>query len=464
MVARDELFELLITEITELKKTVTILQEENKQLKEKVARLEKNSGNSSKPPSSDIVKPDRQPNTKKRKKRKRGAQKGHRKFTRPDFRPEEIDAEIHYELTEKDALGLIPLDEWEVLQQITLPEKLYYVTEHRARKYIDPLTGQIHIAPIPDAIKQGGLLGADMSALIAFMKGGCHMSYTTIQQFFKEVLKLDICRGQFTKVTQKVSQSVASAYNTLVDLLPTENNLGVDETGHKNNGEKHWIWCFQTQAFSLFHIDKSRGSQVLFDLLGEDFAGILNCDYYSSYHKFTRLSNAVAQYCMAHLIRDILFLTKQSSKKLIRWAETLLDWLKQLFNTLHRHDSLTPKGYARRMRMIQSGFIACIRKPPDHRLSQALAKRFKGDKAENYFRFLSAQDVEPTNNGTEREIRHTVIDRRITQGTRSDKGMRWCERIWTVIATCKKQQKNVFEFLHDSVLAHWNNEDAIQLL
>ena len=72
--------------------------------------------------------------------------------------------------------------------------------------------------------------------------------------------------------------------------------------------------------------------------------------------------------------------------------------------------------------------------------------------------------MEPTNNGTEREIRHTVIDRRITQGTRSDKGMRWWERIWTVIATCKKQQKNVFEFLHDSVLAHWNNEDAIQLL
>lgn len=52
--------------------------------------------------------------------------------------------------------------------------------------------------------------------------------------------------------------------------------------------------------------------------------------------------------------------------------------------------------------------------------------------------------VEPSDNGTEREIRHTVIDRRIIQGTRSDRGMPWCERIWTAIATCKKQNRNVF--------------------
>ncbi len=70
----------------------------------------------------------------------------------------------------------------------------------------------------------------------------------------------------------------------------------------------------------------------------------------------------------------------------------------------------------------------------------------------------------PTNNGSERKIRHTVIDRKITQGTRGDSGMRWCERIWSTIATCKKQKRDVFEFIYQSILAHWNNKQLLLLL
>ena len=100
-----------------------------------------------------------------------------------------------------------------------------------------------------------------------------------------------------------------------------------------------------------------------------------------------------------------------------------------------------------------------MRRPPDHKLAKKLAKRFKGKAAENYFRFLTEPEVEPTNNGTERQIRPVVIDRRITQGTRGEAGMRWCERIWTTIATCKKQQRNVFDFIHESIIAHWSNKN-----
>ena len=105
-----------------------------------------------------------------------------------------------------------------------------------------------------------------------------------------------------------------------------------------------------------------------------------------------------------------------------------------------------------------------MRRPPDHALCKKLARRFKGKAAEDYFRFLTEPKVEPTNNGTEREIRHTVIDRRITQGTRGQAGMRWCERIWTTIATCKKQHRNVFEFIHNSLIAHWTEQRYTLLL
>jgi transposase len=454
---KDLLIIQLTTENHKLKETI-------KQLQERIARLEKNSDNSSKPPSSDIVKPKRTFKKKTRKKRKRGAQAGHEKCSRPAFEPDEIDTIVEYEFHAKDTVGLIPLDDWLVVQQITLPEKLYVVTEHRARKYLDPKTGMIRIAPLPPEVNQGNLLGADFSALVAFMKGGCHMSYSTIQQFCNEVMHLSLSRGLLSKATQKVSQALKPMYDSLVEGLPYETHLGVDETGHKNNGDKHWIWCFQTLNYTLFHIDKSRGSQVLFELLGKDFEGILNCDYYGSYRKFTRLTDALVQYCMAHLIREIRFLAEHTLKPLARWGNQLLDWIRKLFDTLHRYESLTAAGFARSMQSIKQGFLSRVRKPPDHRLAKALARRFKGQAAESYFQFMTDPHVEPTNNGTEREIRHTVIDRRITQGTRGDNGMRWCERIWTAIATCKKQQRNVFEFIHHSLLAQWNNTQHPQLV
>ena len=118
---------------------------------------------------------------------------------------------------------------------------------------------------------------------------------------------------------------------------------------------------------------------------------------------------------------------------------------------------MTPVGFSRQMKAIKDGFLKRIRRPPNHNLAKTLAKRFKGKAAENYFRFLPDPEVEPTNNGTEREILHAVLDRRITQGTRGVKGMRWCERIWTVIATCKKQNRNIFEFIQLAVLANWTN-------
>ena len=447
------------------------LTEENKQLREyiklleeKIARLEKNSSNSSKPPSSDIVKHKKTVVKVSRRKRTRGGQHGHRKFSRRPFEPEQVDEVIEYELEDKDTKGLKRLDEWFIIQQIELPEKMYKVIEHRARKYLDPVTGKTHIAPMPDSIRKCGLLGADVTTSIAFMKGRCHMSYTTIKEFFKELMKLDISRGILCKATGKVSKSLQPPYDQLARLLPDESQVNVDETGHHNDGDLHWTWCFDTPDYSLFKIDKSRGSKVLEEMLGKDFAGIIGADYWGAYRKYSRLFDVRMQYCMAHLIRDIRFLAEHNVKKLSRWGSELLEWLKKLFDTLHRRDKLTAKGYLCSMEKIKAGFLSRMRRPPDHKLAEKLARRFKGKAAENYFRFLSEPEVEPTNNGTERQIRPVVIDRRITQGTRGQAGMRWCERIWTTIATCKKQQRNVFDFIHESVIAHWSTKKYPSLI
>ena len=79
-----------------------------------------------------------------------------------------------------------------------------------------------------------------------------------------------------------------------------------------------------------------------------------------------------------------------------------------------------------------------------------LAKRFE-DHGASYFRFMTTPGVEPTNNLAEQAIRFVVIDRLITQGERREKGKRWSERIWTVIATCTQQGRSVFEYLEAAV-------------
>lgn len=460
---KDDIIEKLTKQIALLLERIRQLEQENKMLKERIARLERNSSNSSKPPSSDIVKPIKILRQ-RGKKRNRGGQFGHTKFSRQPFKPYQVDEVIEYELKDKDATGLEPLDEWFVIQQIELPEKMYKVVEHRARKYLDSATGKIFIAPIPDEVRKGGLFGAEITAAVAFMKGGCHMSYTTIQQFFKELFGLDISRGMLCKATQKVSDSLRDAYERLVELLPTERQIGVDETGHHDEGRLRWTWCFDTPDYSLFRIDKSRGSGVLERMLGKDFTGIICADYWGAYRKYARLFDVRVQYCMAHLIREIRFLAEHSVKKLARWANGLLEWLKKLFKTLHRRNKLTAKGFLRSMKQTRNGFLTLVRRPPDHKLAKKLARRFRGEAEEDYFRFLTEPKLELTNNGTERQIRSVVIDRRITQGTRGYAGMRWCERIWTVLATCKKQNRNVFEFIHHTLVAHWTNTCYPELL
>ena len=107
----------------------------------------------------------------------------------------------------------------------------------------------------------------------------------------------------------------------------------------------------------------------------------------------------------------------------------------------------------------ECGLATC----PATRHGQNMAKRLRKH-GEAYFTFVTTPGVEPTNNLAEQAIRFVVIDRHITQGTRSEGGQRWCERIWTVIATCVQQGKSVYNFLREAVGKWFEGEPAPSLL
>ena len=129
------------------------------------------------------------------------------------------------------------------------------------------------LAPMPPEVERGGLIGPELTALVAYLKGVGHASYSTIRRFFQDVLKLTISRGQLVKLVGKASAAMAVAYEHLRTRLPGENRLNVDETGHREKGKAYWTWCFRADRYTLFKIDASRGSEVLIQMLGREFAG-----------------------------------------------------------------------------------------------------------------------------------------------------------------------------------------------
>jgi transposase len=462
--------------LCDLSNTIESQQEQIKALEVKVAKLSKNSSNSSKPPSSDdITKPTSKKKTKKDK-RTIGGQPGHGRHDRPLFAVEEIDKFHPYILaTCPDCHGEVSIMDGEprIIQQVELIEVPLIREEHRSYPVWCPKCGKIHYMPFPPEVYKEGLLKERLTSLVAYMKNVCHASFSTIRKYIRDVLGEKVSRGYLRKVIEKVSRSLEAPYNELLDRLPLETIVNVDETGHKENGDKFWTWVFKAELYVLFKIDKSRGSKVLIDILGKEFNGVLGCDYFSAYRKYLKDFNISIQFCLAHLIRDIRFLTTLTDAETNAYGQKLLDQVKNMFKVIHNRDSMTPQTFTAALEHAKQKIIAtALNNVPsrvnkkgkeEKREAQNMVNRFRlYGKA--YFEFITTPGIDPTNNVAEQAIRFVVIDRHVTQGTRSVKGRQSNERLWTVIATCSLQGRSAFNFILESVRAYFHDQPAPSLL
>jgi transposase len=442
-----------------LSQVVDQLRAEVAQLRAELAAAKKNSANSSKPPSSDIVK-NPKPKPKNGKKRKRGGQPGHAKNERPPFADDQVDyAELHCREC-PDCHGPVVPSKLppKIIQQVELPlaSEMISLIGFRSHAYWCRRCKQVHYAPFDEATRRAGLVGPRLTALIAYLKGACHCSYSTIRKFIRDVLGITISRGYLAKLITKASASLQDAYDALAERLPNEPRLNVDETGHKNNKEQMWAWCFRASLFTLFKIDPSRGSDVLVDMLGEEFNGILGCDYFSAYRKYMKDFGVLVQ-C------DVRFLVEHPNTKNRAYGGRVLKRLRALFAVIHERDHYSKAGFPIALQNAGDELWAeIVWRVPNTAEADNLAKRFEKH-GESYLRFITTPGLEPTNNLAEQAIRFVVIDRKVTQGTRSDKGQRWLERIWTVIATCAQAGRSVFTFLYESLSAYFAGHDTPNL-
>src|SRR6266404_979267 len=435
------------------------------QLEEKLVAAQKDSSTSSKPPSSDIVKPP--PAGSAGSKRSIGGQPGHPKHERALFLPEQITLCKEHPLDACPCCGgalrfsgALP----QVVQQVDILPVSLTVEQHTFPEYWCGQCQKAFKAPLPLHLEKGGLVGPRLTAVIAYLKGVCHASFSTVRKYLRVIVRVTISRGQLSKIVGKVTQALEKPYAELLAMLPSVAVAQVDETGHKDNGQAWWTWCFRTELFTLYHIDAYRNAEVLMKLLGEDFAGLLGCDYFSAYRRYMRECSIVVQFCLAHLIRDVKFLTKLPDARDRRYGEGLRQTLKDLFAVIHQREQLPPGVFALRLRQARQQVLeAGLNNVPGTRHSQNMAKRFR-QHGEAYFTFLTEPGVQPTNNLAEQAIRFVVIDRHITQGTRSEVGRHWSERIWTAIATCAQRGHSVYDFLCAAIERWFANEPAPSLL
>ena len=422
------------------------------ELEAMVAALSKTSRTSSKPPSSDIVKP---PDDRPKggavgggKKRKPGGQPGHARHTRAPFAAERIDAAWAYDWADAGD-EWEPLDDFYILQQVELREQPLIVTEHRFRRYRHRVSGRVVNAPVPEALGRQGLIGPRLRAMTAWLKGQCHVSYRPMQAFYRDVLGLTVSTGQLAKIVGQCGEALGEPYAQLCAMLPAEPVVNADETGHPEHsfrGRRGWLWCVVGKGLTVFKIAACRAAKVLQELLGPDYRGIVGSDLFSAYLKFLKDTGCLAAYCWAHLIRDIRYLTTLGDKAIVRWATKLLNEARKLFKAYHRQGE-------RAQRNARDAILKRVRRPPPRAEARTLADRIKTH-AEAYFRFLDDDRVEPTNNKAERALRHAVIDRRITQGTRGDTGSRWLERFLSIRETCRQQDRPLFDYLVQAISHH----------
>jgi transposase len=478
------------------------LQATVRRLQEQLAAARKDSSTSSKPPSSDIVKPPRTTAAPDKSPLAPGGQVGHPKHERPPFRPEEIQASYEYRVSVCPDCGqaLHPTGFGpRVVQQVELQPVPLRVEEHRQHESYCPCCDKVHYGLLPPAVQRGGLLGPRLTALVAYqpvekvirklklrqknpenctvelqqtvpfstgcyLKGVCHASYSTVRKFLRDIVGLTVSRGQLAKVVAKASAALAWPYQQLLEDLPAQARLNVDETSHKDNGELLWAWCFRAELYTLFKIDPTRSAEVLIGVLGEEFDGVLGCDCFSAYRRYMRECDARLQLCLAHLIREVKYLTTLPDAPTRGYGERLREALRGLFGVIHQRERLPAALFQSRLRAARALVMRrATEGVPPTRAAANLAKRME-QYGESYFRFITTPGVEPTNNLAEQAIRFAVIDRRITQGTRGEAGQRWCERIWSVIATCAQQGRSVWEYLEAAVQAHFNDEGAPALL
>jgi transposase len=462
-------------QIADQAKTIAEKDKRIADLERQLALRNQNSRTTSKPPASDGLAGQQRVRGRRRKsRRKPGGQVGHPGHWRVVVPADRVDDVVNHvpdrcrrcarRLHARDAVGAPRR------HQVTdLPPIAAHITEHRCHGRQCPDCGTITVALLPDDVV--GQFGPQLTALIAYLTVVCRMPRLVVQRLLEGALQIPISLGSTQRAWEEASAAVATPYAELEAALRAESALNIDETGHRTNGDKRWMWAFVARTFIVYRIAASRGADVLKTVLGETFAGIVGSDRLPTYLKYVV---GQRQFCWAHVTRNLLsaldLATTPSAKRFCREALALE---RRLFRLWHRFRGdpeargapLTRAELRDKVLPIEKRLFALGERYLDAANADVrnLATAFFIHNP-HFFTFVYENGVSPTNNAAERALRTAVQWRKIMFGTRSDQGERAVERLLTIVRTCQLQQLNALAYLTAAIATHRRREAVASLL
>ncbi len=442
-----EVIELLLEQakrIQKLEAEIEQLKVENGKLRE---TLGKNSSNSSMPPSSDgprfHVK--RKPPTKPSG-RKRGGQKGHKRNVRPLVEPDRVAETIPCKPEQcgkcGETLATAPDDPEPRRKQVAeIPPIQPHVTEYRIHSINCQCCGATTRGTLPPGVPDGSF-GPRLCALVVLLTS-VRLGKRPIKQLLADLFSLDISLGMISKIERQTSRLLKTPYKALWRII-REANANIDETSWRQGQKKFWLWLAASRWAVIFKIAKRRNAKVAKRILGCHYAKVATSDRHGAYNWII-----FRQLCWAHLMRDFQAMIDRDDegqaigKLLLAHAVVMFGWWHKV-----RDGTWSRSTFQRRLRDFQTIFKADLREGVElgsTKTARVCAKLLKS--WDHLWTFSHVEGVEPTNNTGEREIKRAVLYRKTSGGTDSRLGSRFVERLFSIVASCRLQERNAFDYL-----------------
>ena len=325
---------------------------------------------------------------------------------------------------------------------IELPVVPVQVTEHVFIARTCPVCRRRRVPPaqLDGAALGRQRLGVNVLSRIATLREEGRLPIRSIQWDLRTVHQLRLSVGAIVSAIHQTAQQAQPAVAGMVDRIRASPVVHADETGWRQNGNNGYVWTFSTPTERYFPcssqgqaLRRGRGKAVVDEALGESFSGVLVSDCYAAYHHY----DGPKQRCWAHpcssqgqaLLRDIhdLVALYPKNTSLAQWAAAVHQLYVEARSFTHpqaRRRRTAQLAWERKLLAICQPFLA-DRLALQGRLCRRIERHIKSLPRTGYgelFVFVAEPDVPSDNNPAERSLRHVVISRKISGGTRSERG------------------------------------------
>jgi transposase len=425
------------------------------------ARLDSNSSNSSKPPSTDPLHVKRQP-PRPASKRKRGGQPGHMRAIRPMVPIERLTRVVDcVPIACPCGVALAGTDPTPHPHQVAeLPEVRPDVVEYRLHRLTCPACRKATRAQLPPGVPTGAF-GPRLLATIALLTGRYRLSKRQVRGALADLLGLSISAGMVSKAERRADAATAEPVAEIARAIAAAPTLNVDETGWREAGSRAWLWTAVAEGMTLFRIDRSRGAEALRRLVGAEITPVITSDRFSTYKRAPS-----RQVCWAHLRRDFQAMIDRAAggqevgAKLLALSSRVFDAWRRLGSGSIRRTTL--RSYVGWLRPVVRLNLEAGRDGPC-RWTAKVCRQLLAIEG-SLWTFARVEGVAPDNNAAERALRHGVIWRRTSGGTDGERGSRFVGQILTVVATCRQQGRDLLGYLTECLRSHLGGSPAPSLL